>query len=46
MIAPLNRLMAVLALCGVVEADTGIEDADPIEFDPLEYVQCRSHRRA
>lgn len=41
----LNRLMAVLALCGAVEADTGIEDADPIELDPLEYVQLEVGNR-
>ena len=38
MFALLNRLMAVLALCGAVEADTGIGDADPIELNPSEYV--------
>ncbi|MCE2449740.1 MAG: hypothetical protein J4F35_15580 [Candidatus Latescibacteria bacterium] len=38
MFAQLNRLMALLALCGAVEADNGIEDADPIEINPLEYI--------
>ena len=33
----LNRLVAVLALCGAVEA-ASIEDADLIELNPLEYV--------
>ena len=34
----MNRLIAVLALCGDVEAVTGIEDVDPIELNPLDYV--------
>ena len=34
MFALLNHLMAVLALCGAVEADT----AGPIELNPLEYL--------
>ena len=38
MFALLNRLMAVLALCGAVEADTGIEDTGLIELNPSEYV--------
>ena len=38
MFALLNRLMAVLALCRAVEADTGIEDTGPIELNPLEYL--------
>ena len=40
MFALLNRLMAVLVLCGAVEADRGIGDADPIEIElnPLEYL--------
>ncbi|MCE2449739.1 MAG: hypothetical protein J4F35_15575 [Candidatus Latescibacteria bacterium] len=40
MLALLNRLMTLLALCGAVEADPSIGDADPIEIElnPLEYV--------
>ena len=38
MFALLNRLMAVLALCGAVEADTAMEDTGPIEINPLEYL--------
>ncbi len=38
MFALLNRLISVLILCGAVKADTGVEDANTIDLNPLEYV--------